>query len=49
MWWRLFNTPLCTRSLLQYLFTENEIQEKRFHSSSQNVMGTYIGGNLVEY
>ena len=45
MWWRIFNTRLRTRSILQNLFTENEIQKKQFHSSSQNVMGTYTGGN----
>ena len=28
IWWRLFNTRLRTRSILQYLFTENEIQKK---------------------
>ena len=40
MWWQLFNTWLRTRSILQYLFTENEIQKKQFHNSSQNVMST---------
>ena len=40
MWWRLFNTRLRTRSILQNLFTDNEIQKKQFHSSSQNLMGT---------
>ena len=30
MWSRLFNTQLRTRSILQYLFTENEIQKKNF-------------------
>ena len=46
LWWRLFNARLRTRSILQYLFTESEIQKKQFHSSSQNVMGTQTGGDL---